>query len=171
MGCCDLRLNGRIAGGGGGGSSPISTAFFQATGSSVGAVLTTINLGTVPAPGDRIVLRSFVCSAIFTAGIAAGDVGQIAYFGDSQHQNATTDAQVVDFGPQPWGPPPVALLGNTSTGYQPPLAFGSPGGIPMGVGTAGVTLVFTALGIAGFTTRFDIIGEIYLFGTSTRLVP
>lgn len=138
--------------------------------SQVGATVGTVNLGVVTNPGDRIVIRGLTISAIFTAGIAAGDVGQIAYAGAVQAQNATTDAQVVVFGPQPWGPPPVAALQPTSTGYQPGPAFGSPGGIGVVINVAGTTLRIQCTGIAGFTTQFDIIGEIYLYGTSTRIV-
>lgn len=168
MSCCDLRQNGRIAGGGR--SSPISSAFFQTTFTQIGATLGTINIATLATPGDRILLRGLELSAIFTAGVPAGDIGQIAYGGAVQCQNATTDAQVVLFGPQPWGPPPTPVLQPTSTGYQPPLAFANPGGIAVGAGIVGTNVVVVGLGIAGFTTRFDLVGEIYLFGGAVRLV-
>jgi hypothetical protein len=167
MSCCISRQNGMSAGGGGGGFSP----FFQAAPLiQVGATTGTQNIGVVTAPGDRILLRGLLISAIFTAGVPAGDIGQVAFSGDVQAQNATTDAQVVVFATQPWGPPPAAVLQPTSVGYQPPLAFGSPGGIPVVINVLGTTLRVQCTGIAGFTTRFDIIGEIYLFGTSTRIV-
>lgn len=167
MSCCEARQNGRPAGGtGGGGFSP----FFQTTFTQVGATLGTINIATLPALGDRILLRGLELSAEFTAGVPAGDIGQIAYAGAVQAQSATTDAQVVLWATSVWGVPPVPALQPTSVGYQPPLAFGNPGGIAVGVGVIGLNVVVLGLGIAGFTTRFDLIGELYLFGTSIRLV-
>jgi hypothetical protein len=165
--CCGTDSDDGQPAGGGGGFAP----FFQETFSQVGATLGTLPIADLPTPGDRIVLRGLVVSLIFTAGVPAGDIGQIAFSGDVQAQNATTDAQVVQFAPQPWGPPPTAELQPTSTGYQPPLAFASPGGVAIGVGIVGTQVVVVGLGIAGFTIRFDVIGEIYLFGGATRLVP
>ncbi len=163
--CATIGVNG-----GPGGGSGFSAFFGPRTLTQVGATVGTLNLGVVTNPGDRIVLRGLTISAIFTAGVPAGDIGQIAFAGDVQAQNGTSDAQVVIFATQPWGPPPAAVLQPTSTGYQPALAFGSPGGIPVAINVLATTLRVQCTGIGGFTTRFDIWGEIQLFGTSTRLV-
>lgn len=169
--CTGVGPNGAAGSGGGSPVAPIARAFFQQTFSQVGATVGTLNLGIVTNPGDRILLRGLTVSAIFTAGVPAGDVGQIAYAGMVQAQNGTTDGVVVVFGPQPWGPPPgVPALQPTSVGYQTPLIFGNPGGIAVVLNVAGTTLRVQGTGIGGFTTRFDVFGEIYLFGTSTRLV-
>lgn len=170
--CTGVGVNGGPGGGGGSPISPLARAFFQQTFTQVGATTGTVNLGIVTNPGDRILIRGLTVSAIFTAGVPAGDVGQIAYAGVVQAQNGTTDGVVVVFGPAPWGPPPgLPALQPTSVGYQSPLVFGSPGGIPVVINVAGTTLRVQGTGIGGFTTRFDVLGEIYLFGTSTRLVP
>lgn len=165
--CCPAPLDDGAPAGGGGAFAP----FFQATFSQVGATLGTIPIADLPAPGDRILIRGLTLSAEFTAGVPAGDIGQIAYAGIVQAQNATTDAQVVLFSSSIWGLPPVPVLQPTSVGYQPPLAFASPGGIAIGIGVVGTQVVVVGLGIGGFTTRFDLIGELFLFGTATRLVP
>lgn len=164
--CCGTDSDDGVPSGGGGGFD----ALFQQTFTQVGATLGTLPIADLPAPGDRILIRGLVVSAIFTAGVPAGDIGQIAYGGIVQAQNATTDAQVVLFSSSVWGVTPVPVLQPTSVGYQPPLAFASPGGIAVGVGVVGTQVVVVGLGIAGFTTRFDVIGEIYLFGGAVRLV-
>lgn len=147
------------------------SAFFQpASQSTVGAVVATFPIADLPNPGDRILVRGLLVSAIFTAGVAAGNIGQIAGTLDIQAQNSTADAVVVTFATQPWGPPPTAILQPTSTGYQPPLAFGSPGGVAVAVVVAGTQVQIQCTGIGGFTIRFDVLGELFLFGTSARLV-
>ena len=167
MDCGFETVGGNPASGGGAGFSQL----FQASVTTSGAVVGTINLGTLPARGDRIILRGFEVSSIFTAGAAAGDIGQDGYAGSVMAQSGTTDAQVLVWGTQPWGPPPgTPILQPTSVGYQPPLTFGSPGGLAIVINVLGTTLRFQVTGIGGFDIRTDIIGEIYLFGTSTRLV-
>jgi len=147
------------------------SAFFQpASQSTVGAVVATFPIADLPNPGDRILIRGLLVSAIFTAGVAAGDIGQIAGTLDVQAQNSTTDGVVVAFATQPWGPPPTAILQPTSTGYQPPLAFGSPGGVAVAVVVAGTQVQVQCTGIGGFTIRFDVLGDLFLFGTAARLV-
>lgn len=166
--CTGIGPNGAPGGGGGGAGF---TPFFQQTFSQVGATLGTLPIADLPAFGDRILIRGLTVSAFFTAGVPAGDIGEIAYAGIVQAQNGTTDAQVVMFSSSIWGLPPVPILQPTSVGYQPALAFASPGGIALGVGVVGTQVVVVGLGIAGFTTRFDVIGELYLFAGAIRLVP
>ena len=71
---------------------------------------------------------------------------------------------------QPWGPPPTAILQPTSSGYQPPLTFGSPGGLAIALVVVGTQIQIVVTGIGGFTILTNVIGEIHTFGTAVRLV-
>lgn len=160
--CPAALSNGGIAGG----ADPAAFAYdFEI----VGATSNTRTLATLVPNGARVLLRNLAVSLVFVAGAPAGDIGQVTFLGDAQAQRSTTDAQVVVFGPAPWGPPPVAPL-QPGTGYQPPLLFGVGGvGIALAVAASDLNLV-VGPGFAGFTIRGNVRGLIEVFEGAVRSV-
>ncbi len=166
MSCGIITIGGNPPGGGGADPSAFSFDF-----QTVGAAVQTTTLATLVPNGSRVLLRSLTVSMIFAAGVPAGDIGELAYAGAVQAQRGTTDAQVVFFGTQPWGPPPgTAPLQPTSVGYQPPLAFGSPGGILVALAVAGSNFNLAGTGILGFTIQWNVRGLIEVFAGAVRVI-
>lgn len=135
----------------------------------VGATTTTVPLATLAANGNVACVRGLTLIARFVAGVPAGDIGQAAFAGAVQCQRGTTDAQVVVFAVAPWGPPPAAVLQPNSVGYQPPMLFGV-GGVPVVLQATGSQLEIAVTGIAGFTIRFSVRGNIDVLDGAVRLV-
>lgn len=132
----------------------------------VGAANTIVPLATLPVNGAMAIVRGL---AVAAREIAPGTAtfGQASFGGSLLAVTNAVDGTIV-YGSPPWGPPAVPTM--NSTGYLAPLAFGSPGGIPIVVQVTGAQLELSLTGVAGTTVRFTFLGNLWTFDGATRLI-
>jgi hypothetical protein len=158
------------------GTQASSSEFLLTPQSAVGATTVVWPIATVGVAGAHAVVEGLWVKSIFTAGVPAGDIGQMNYAGTFTGQNSTTDGVVSMWGPIPWGPPaggdvPNNILEPNSVGYQPPLLYGTPGGIACGIRATGTQLELFLTGIGGFTTLVNGGGRVFVYAGAIRLLP
>ncbi len=163
MGCEIFTIGGNPAGSGGGGDASAFAVDFD----TVNAAVVTTNLASLSANGQFVLIKglSIVATQVLPT---PGDFGQVNFGSAIQAVRNAVDASQF-FGVPPQGPPPGTPALN-STGYQSPLGFGSPGGLPCVVAIAANVLQVVCTGVLGFTIRWRMRGQIYVFDGAARLV-
>lgn len=159
---CPLALsNGAVPSSGGGDAS-----LFSVDVQTVGAVTVVVPLASLAIVGADAMLRAIAVRSVERG--TPGGFSQINFAGATLALRNVADGSQRN-GPPPWGPP-AGVPPMNSTGYQPPLVYGSPGGIATTIRMTGNQLEIAITGIAAFTIDHSIRGNLYVFDGAVRLV-